>query len=665
MGAIVLFPLTAALAVISKKKFEETVFPAIGIIIITLMFAGALGFLNAGVLIIPFYAVASFIILILKREEIRKYVITPGFAAELLIFIFFIFFSYGRFFVSDAALSQYGPVVRHIYETSGIRDDTLYYNLNSPFPFATLWAYYCTYTWGGFSEWVCIFANDIFISAAILPILRYVNSIKKEYWQWLLFILFSILLPILKIPEAYSCFDMSVSQSGALVYTFLMLYQIIFDKRRGCKEQSRSWYVVFTAYGFWASCTLTSLGVFTSIPLIFGACVVAFSNVSKRRPLLIAVISGCMGQVITDIFRYWQHDISVRRLLLVPMIYMGTAVCALLLTVVIDLYKKDKKKTAFIIVFLSAVGIVAFAMLIMKKSANSDYLAEWIRELADKFFVGTDEEEDYIIGRHVLRIYDASFLFLLLIVSGVVRRRVMDKEKTSDIFTFDIACIVGCILYMVYFIVYYITVIRQPEAPVQPVTAYYIAPVMILLFAVVFMYAYTGLKKEWTLIIGTIILTVCVYSDPVGAVFNRPEQEDEYPLIGACKAAGVLELSPEDRVFYVDRDLVLNLPAAFSWAVFPAGAGHISGLYYNPEPYKWSAIKEPITPEGLADIIKEGHYTYVYLKNVDDYFWETYYPVFDNWGADIRNDAIYHVEYDESGRLQIKYIAGTALEDET
>ena len=70
-----------------------------------------------------------------------------------------------------------------------------------------------------------------------------------------------------------------------------------------------------------------------------------------------------------------------------------------------------------------------------------------------------------------------------------------------------------------------------------------------------------------------------------------------------------------------------------------------------------------MTAEELADVIEEGAYTYVYLKNVDDFFWETYYPDFSNFGADIRNDALYRVEYDETGQLQIKFIAGADEEE--
>ena len=100
-----------------------------------------------------------------------------------------------------------------------------------------------------------------------------------------------------------------------------------------------------------------------------------------------------------------------------------------------------------------------------------------------------------------------------------------------------------------------------------------------------------------------------------------------------------------------------DLPMSFKWEVFPAGTGYISGMYYHPEPYKWSDIERTISPEEFATLIKEGGYTYVYLKNVDEFFYVTYYVDFDNWGNDIKNDAIYRVEYSEDGQLQIKYIA--------
>ena len=164
---------------------------------------------------------------------------------------------------------------------------------------------------------------------------------------------------------------------------------------------------------------------------------------------------------------------------------------------------------------------------------------------------------------------------------------------------------------------------------------------------------------------GVVVLIVCTYSDPIGACINKQAREDEYPVITECSDAGDLEFKGDDKVFYIDKDLIENLPDSFKWAVFPAGADFINGLYFNPEPNKWdSSIKEPLTAEELVKVIEDGEYTYVYLKNVDDFFWETYYPDFANFGGDIRNDAIYRVAYDETGQMQIEFIAG-ADEEET
>ena len=664
MGALAIFPIAAALAVIGRKKFEETVFPAIGLIITTLMLAGMVGILKLGVFIIPVYVVFSFVILYINRSHLMKSVFTPGFVAYVVLFVFFFIFTSGREFIPDAAMSQYGSSVRHLYETGCIRNDTLYYRLYDPFPFATLWAYFCTDTVGKFSESACLFANDIFIISAIMPFFQYIKSLKEDPWRCLVLIVFILLLPVLKIPETYSSFDMAVPQAAALVYTFLMVDPLIPYKAPG---RTVLWYEIFAGYGFFASCTLTKYGVFAAVPLILGVCVAAFSGAKKRGDLIFTVMGGCLSTLLWSIYSYAIYEIELDDLLLIP----ETCLCALLAAVVISLlvhlYRKGYKRIVVVASFVIFAALLWMASFILKNSVNIEYLIAWIREFTDKLFVGRSEEEYYVIGKRVIPIHDAAFLAIMMMVSGMACGRVEKRERRniSDVFAFNAAFIVGSVLYLVILCVLYVNVIRTPHAPVKPVMVAYFAPLLILAFSVVFSQAYKAWKKEWVLIGGVVVLIVCTYSDPIGACINKQAREDEYPVITECSDAGDLEFKGDDKVFYIDKDLIENLPDSFKWAVFPAGADFINGLYFNPEPNKWdSSIKEPLTAEELVKVIEDGEYTYVYLKNVDDFFWETYYPDFANFGGDIRNDAIYRVAYDETGQMQIEFIAG-ADEEET
>ena len=658
MGALAIFPIAAALAVLGRKKFEETVFPAIGLIVITLMLFGMVGILKLGVFIVPVYVILSFVVLVVERSRLRKLVVTPGLAAFAFFFVFFFFFTYGRSFIPDAAMSQYGSVVRHLCKIGCIRNDTLYYRLYDPFPFASLWAYFCTITLGGFSESACLFANDIFIISAIMPFFRYIKSLKEGSWRWIVLLVFIILLPVLKIPETYSSFDMAVPQAAALVYTFLMVDPLIQYRAPG---RSVLWYEIFTAFGFFASCTLTKYGILAALPLILGVCVVAFSGVKKRGNLVIMVLAGCFATVVWSIYSYAIYEIDFDGLLLIP----ETCLCAVLISIVISflihLYRKGYKYTVLLVSFALCAIMISGTVFLLKYSINSEYATQFVGEFTDKLFVGRSEEEYYVIGKRVMPIRDAAFLVILLMISGMACSRIEKRERQniSEIFAFNASFIVGSVLYLLIICILYVNVIRIPHAPVKPVTVAYVVPLLLLSFSVVFSQAYKAWKKEWVLVVTTVVLIACTYSDPIGACMNKTERKDEYHVITAYINDGYVEFKGDDKVFYIDKNLIESLPDSFKWAVFPAGADFVNGLYFNPEPYKWdNSIKAPLTADELADIIAEGDYTYVYLRDVDDFFWETYNSDFENYGAEIGDNVLYKVAYDESGQMQLEYIAG-------
>ncbi len=665
MGVLVIFPIAAALAVLGKRKFEETVFPAIGGVTITIMLAGMLGSLEVGVFVVPLYLVASIIILIVKRNDFRKYVFTPGLSALIVFIVFFVIFSYGRVFTSDVAISKYGLTALNMFDTGALKDTCAYYDLNWPLPFVSVWAYFCCFSGGGFSEWICIFSYDIVIISAVLPLFTRVKSIKEESWQWLLLILFCILLPILKMPEAYSSYDMAIPQAVSMVYAYLMINQVMSFKLR---EGSKWWYAGFAAYGLFLSFVLTPYGVYAAIPLMMVMCSSAISDVEKRKYILVSLGIGCLLSFVFGIYGILSAGIDVDKIAYILACCLVSVVLSMVLTLLMRLYEKGYRKTVLFVILLIAIVIVVIIVIILQNSVNSDYLTDWFMEYTDKIFVGCKEETYYVIGKRVFPIYDVPFLFFMMVIFGLASGRIEEKslDKTVEIHSFNLSFVFGSILYMIILCVLYVNVIRQPHSASRPLIAVFIAPMVMLSALAVFMQCLRAWKKDIVIAVGTIALTACVFSDPIGAVFNKPEYDDEYPVISESRLDGQLELKGDDRVFYIDKDLVETLPAAFSQAVFPAGAETINGLYFNPEPYKWdSNIKEPLTAEELAEIIEEGHYTYIYLKNVDDYFWETYYPDFANFGADIRNDSIYHVEYDEDGHLQIAYIAGAPQEEES
>ena len=664
MGSLIVIPIASALAVLAKRRFEETVFPAIGVITLTLTITGMLGSLNVGIYVLTLYLIVAVVLLIIKRADFQRFVITPGFSAFILFIVFFIIFSYGRFFLSEETLSQHGLVIRNMYDTGSLKDTCLYYDLNLPLPFVSVWAYFCTYTSGGFSEWICIFSYDIFIISAVLPLFSYIKSLKKESWQWLFMLLFCVLLPVLKLPKAYADYNVVIPQAVSMLYTYLIFRRLIFDK---CSLSSAWWYAGFMAYGILMSCLLTWYAIYASVPLLMGICTLLVLDAKVRRFLLVGVGSGCLLATLLGIYGNLSAGDDVSGAFFIPECCLICVIMSVVFTIVIRMYEKGNWHVAAIVVCLMGVAIVALTVIILQNSPNKEYLMEWFMEYTNKLFVGRKEEADYIIGKRVVPIYDVTFLFIMMASSGWASGKIIEKDtsKALRLRAVNASIVFGTVLYLIVLCVLYINNIRQPHSALKPSIAAYVSPILMLAAVVVFTQSLKAWSKNLVIVIGTVVLLACVFSDPVGAVLNKPEFEDSFPLITACKDAEVLEFTEEDRVFYIDKDLNDNLPATFLWAVFPAGADSINGLYFNPEPYKWvDYIEEPLSAEDLANMLKDGNYTYVYLKNIDDSFKDIYYPDFANADADIRSDAVYRVEYSDQG-MQIVYIAGVVNEEIT
>ena len=665
MGSLIVFPVAAALAVLGKRKFEETAFPAIGAVTFIMMLFGMIGHLKAGFYVLPVLLIASVVVLVMKRAEVRKYVLTPGLPAFVVCIIFFLLFSYKRYFTFDSALAHYGLAVRHMFESGTMKETGAYRDLNFPLPAVSVWAYLSSWPEKDFSQWKCILFYDVFIISALLPLFGRIKSVKEETWQWLLMIVFCIFLPLLKLPLAYASFDMAVPQAASVVYAFLMFHQIFSVK---LKNVSKWWYAGLSAYGVIMACILTRYGIYALIPLFMMMASLAVSDTKMIRFMAVSAGAGILPAVLISVYGYSASGAGAGGAFTILLCCLVSIFLGVIIAFTMKLYEKDYRLPTMLIMILIGAVIAAAAFAMLKRGTNSEYLTEWFIEYTDKLFGVRSEETDYLIGRRAIPVRDGVFLFIMMIVFGIASGKLGKKspDKAAAAHAINAAFVFGMYTYLSVLCVLYINVIRHPHMGTKPSIAIYILPVAVFAGAAAFMQSFRAWKKDTVIAVGAIAVTICVFSDPVGAMFDRPAYEDPYPLIDACEDAGVLELGAEDRVFFIDKDLTEDLPAEFTWTVYPAGADLINGLYFNPEPSKWNdEIEEPLTPEELADIIDAGGYTYVYLKNTDDFFYRTYYKDFANWGIDIRNDAIYRVEHDESGQMQIAYIAGVSNEEDT
>ena len=669
MGTLIIIPIAAGIAVLCRKKIEETLFPAICLIIITLMCFGILNHLKLGLYGVQFILILSLIELFVRRREIKEYVITPGFFAFIIYYILLLLLSYGTFFISANSLSKYGPQILNIYKTDMLKDSNLYYNLNKPFPFVSLWSYIVVKSGNGFSEWKCVFSSSLFIISGMLPLFTYIKNIKKEKLNYILLFLICLLLPVFKIRDSFVDYDMAIPQATSLVYSFLCAYKIIFHKKN--KYTITDYF--FLGIGIFASCTITEVGIFLSLPLLIGMAIVSFydifGNIKKRKRslyLLIASSLGAFSTIICSTYQYICGEISIRKVFFNLAVILGALGISFCIAMCFLLYERGNKVVVILIALVLLVFIVIAFGYELKHSVYHNYVKDEILEYSDKLFlgdrsiiIGDMSEDEYVIGNKYFKVYDVTLLLLSIMIIGFACRNIknISIEKYNLKVRFNLGIILGSMIYLMILAIVYINEIREPKGHPVPSIADYVTPLILLVFVSLFCESCFVWKKEKVLLITVIFLGLCVVPYIKKYYFKKPSYVNEYPLISECVEKGKIELTGRDRVFYIDRDLLEPVPQSFVWEVFPAGANSISGMYYNPEPYKWSNIERTMTPEEFEELINNGAYTYVYIKNVDDYFITTFYPDFDNWGLDIRNDALYKVEYNDEGQLQIKYIA--------
>ena len=702
MGVLAIFPIAAALAIWFQRRFEIMVFPAVGLITVTMAVFGMAGILKIGVFVPLIYAVAAVVYVITQKKQIPRYVLTPGFAAFCIYLVFFFVYARGWRFLSEASITQYGPSVLSLFEYDSMQDHCLYYQLTDPFPLGTLWAYFCNRLIGGYADWKCIFAFDVFVIAGVMPIFCQIRTIREEKedlpggkslkrlkagagsperssgadWQWLVMLSIGLFLPILKIFDAYRSFDMAIPQATAMVYTIFILSRMI---RSGGKKSD----VIFAAYGLFAAISLTRYGVFMTIPLLTSCTAVAIGSPKHRKSLFLSMTAGCVPAFLLNLYNYAHHETDFKRLLLLPGCVLGCLLLGALVSFVAGMYVKGKKKTAVVTGLAAAAVVAGIVVLILHKSDYNEYVINEVVEFTDKLFEGKNEE-DYVLGRKVVRIYDTTFLLLLMVLSGIAHGRVMKKygkeesvkslrtgarssernlkaeakEEAVLSYTFHGAFICGVLMYLVALCVLYILVLRPPKVTPIPVIAHFVAPVIIVSAAGLFLQAFRAWKKDIVLAVAGLGLLACVYTDPVGEIFNKPEEEYMYPVIHECIENGEIRFTGEDRVFLMDPELLRKIPSEFCWEVYPAGAATVSGLHFNADPYRWSAgeIQFTMKVEELEQLLREGGYTYVYLRNIVDFHIEKYHTLFVEPGPGMQNDAIYRVEYDDEGQLWLNII---------
>ena len=472
MISLVIFPVAAALAVLLKRRFEETVFPAIGLLTVSMLLAVAIGKTALAPYFSVVYLVAAIVLLIVFRAGIKKYVLTPGFAAFCVYYAFFILFSFGRFFNTDAALSQYAPSVYHLFNKQTLLDDCLFYDLNNPFPFGTLWALFCNGKGERLQEWLCIFASDILIVSGFLPLFTQIESIKKETWQWIAMLFAVLFFPLLKYTGAYSSFDMVYPQTAVMAYTYILFYHIV------CEKQKKG-DILLAAFGLFWSCTLSGYGIYTVVPLLIGISAVIILQPKRHIKLIPIVAVAFVATLLCSLFSYSLGSTEGVDWKTVSGVYLGCLLTGGIISAAMLLYRKGYQKVSLMVILALLAVSTGVMVLSLQHGVNRENAVERFLGYTGRLFEGNNE---HTIGKNFLPFSDMVFLFALWGLSGMIdiRLKKQSKKATDRVKTFRISYELGIVIYFMVLCVLYVNEIWMVNADKAPSVLPYVAPCIIL-----------------------------------------------------------------------------------------------------------------------------------------------------------------------------------------
>jgi len=174
-----IFCLAGAIALLFRRKIEETFAPGISFSVVILYILGLITKnLKFGVYICWTFGIIALCYCILcflkRRELVIQYCITPGLGIYAIFALIIKKINYGRLFSEWDEFSHWGTVVKNMYilnQFGNVPESTTYFK-GYP-PGTALWQYFSLQFLGVFSEHIVYVATGLMIVSMFIPIIKY------------------------------------------------------------------------------------------------------------------------------------------------------------------------------------------------------------------------------------------------------------------------------------------------------------------------------------------------------------------------------------------------------------------------------------------------------------------------------------------------------------
>ncbi|MBQ3789452.1 MAG: hypothetical protein II800_00810, partial [Lachnospiraceae bacterium] len=182
MGSVLAFPIAAALAVICRKRWEDTVLPVTTAMIAVLLLSGMFTTFLPGVVFCILAALAATVFCVRTalrdRKALTTVLLSPGVLFYLLFFLFFLYINLGGVVAGKADTWAHWALA---VKNNRYFDDLV---IGSPStdryatypPALPIWNYLSTRLWFRYSEGMTLLGQDMLYVTLLAPLFRIIPA---------------------------------------------------------------------------------------------------------------------------------------------------------------------------------------------------------------------------------------------------------------------------------------------------------------------------------------------------------------------------------------------------------------------------------------------------------------------------------------------------------
>lgn len=660
MPILVALPIAAAIALYFRKRIENTIAPAIFLIITMLYFSGIVTNFTPGIVLAFVTAAAAAVYsgycLIKDRSRFKEHIFTPGLVVFLVLTVYFLLISYGRYINHGTdEFHHWAVAVKYYYmfnDYSNVpmsTDNGAYHG-----PAATLWSYFSTRFWLSCSTGMMMWGQQILIVSLILPIFDKIRKFTYKY-KILLATLFIAVLPYCLRDASSTGMGYTTLQTNtvqALLFGFALIYfkEYYMNEDRFC--------LALSMYAMFILPITKRTGIIDAMIFFF----IIYSAMILHKKYDMAKIWKIMAMYLVLSFGSylsWEGYITSTRgngvglfsavtEMAQKLLYRGTvavvgviAAAIIAIVFVVLLQKKHPGVIVGTIIAAFSTACLGF-MYVFDSSAElkNEAIILVLRSLFGFDYRGYNESlkmDALQLGHLIPMSIGLFFVITYFLWRYYVKGKDYSKEKDMFVHYLVVLSIAGYGLLQVFRLSGAVTFMAYKNQANLAIADNYVGGYFLsyLLFMAYEYFVELEEKEDFSgrmaLILLMVMLSFFNCSTVLVNLFDKPKEHYFYALDG-------FEFELGDKVYLMD--------------INKEGYDLFEEMYYEAAPAEVASgtwyidyMGEKYTPQQVADRLIKGGYNYLYIENMSPDFREYYGELFEN-PEDMNDNHLYSINVD-------------------